>query len=218
MNYPQFWLEASPRRKRIYSAMFMLILAVLATIIGVLVPVSPTTAQLISEQLNQTVTNGIAHGTLVQDIFLNNFLLCLAMFIPAAGAAFGLFILFNTGQAFRAIFDLEASGLSVYATPTPLPGLNATAIPTLSPTPLAGMTASAAFFTLLMVGIVFALEYVSYSVGMAESIWLFRRLSNKNLKIAMRSEVKYLLAGIGLVTLLLIVGAVVETFSITAAL
>jgi hypothetical protein len=198
--------------------MFMLILAVLATMIGALIPVSPTEAQLISEQLNQTVQNGVANGTLVQDIFLNNFLLCLAMFIPAAGAAFGLFILFNTGQAFRAIFELEAVGMSIYSSPTPLPGLNATVVPTLSPTPIAGMTASAAFFTLLMIGVVFALEYVSYSVGMAESIWLFRRLSHGNLKVSMRTEVKYLLAGIGLVALLLIIGAVVETFTITTAL
>ncbi len=113
MNYPQFWLTASPRRKRIYSVVFILFLSILATVAGTLVPISQQDAQVISDQLNQTVTQGTSGGTLIPDIFINNFSLCLLMFIPLAGLGIGLFILFSTGMAFRAIFEIQAAnGLS----------------------------------------------------------------------------------------------------------
>ncbi len=185
-------MVASPRRKRIYSITFMLMLAVLATLVGMLVPVSPTEAQLISDQLNKTVSDGTASGTLSQMIFVNNFSLCLLMFVPLAGAGIGLFILFNTGQAFRAIFEIQAANGA----------LNASAA--------AEMTATTAILTLALVGVVFLLEYVSYTIAMTESVWLFRRL----LQNKWRGELKYLLIFIGLVTLFLVVGAVVENFTI----
>ena len=201
MNYPSFWLNASPKMKRVYSVLFMLVLSVLALIIGFMVPVGPTEAQMISDQLNQTVTNGVANGTLTQDIFMNNFLLCLVMFIPVAGAALGLFILFNTGQAFRAVLELQTASLSgVSATPTPSPTV---------------LDPNMAVLALVLIGVVFILEFVSYSIGMAESIWLFRRITQKKM---IGSEVKYLLIFVGLVALMLIVGAVVENYTITMGL
>ena len=69
MNYPQFWKEATLRRKRIYSILFVFVLSILATLIGLLVPVSPQEAQIINDMLNQTVTQGQANGTLIPDIF-----------------------------------------------------------------------------------------------------------------------------------------------------
>ncbi|MDI9576574.1 MAG: hypothetical protein QM398_00380, partial [Thermoproteota archaeon] len=90
-----FWVNASPKRKRIYSTLFVLILAVVATLAGMLVPLSPEEAQMISDQLNRTITENTAQGTLISTIFLNNFSLCLLMFIPLAGLAIGLFILFS---------------------------------------------------------------------------------------------------------------------------
>lgn len=202
MNYPSFWLNASPKMKRVYSVLFMLVMAVLALIIGFMVPVGPTEAQLINDQLNQTVTNGVANGTLTQDIFMNNFLLCLAMFIPLVGAAMGLFILFSTGQAFRAVIELQTASISgVTATPTP--------------TAAAALDPGTAGLMLALIGVVFVLEFVAYSVGMAESIWLFRRIT-QNKRVG--SEVKYLLIFIGLVALMLIVGAVVENYTITMGL
>ncbi len=191
MNYPLFWVNTSPSRKRIYSAIFLFILAVLATLIGMLVPVSPTDAQLISDQLNQTVTHGTANGTLIPDIFTNNFLLSLLMFIPLAGAGIGLFILFSTGQAFRAVFEIQAA--SGVATTNP------------------EVSGATAFLALGLIGVVFLLEYVSYSIGMTESIWLFRRILQNRWK----SELKYLAMFIGLVALLLIIGAVVETYTLS---
>jgi hypothetical protein len=194
MNYPQFWKEASLRRKRIYSVIFVLILSIIATLVGMLVPLSPQEAQLIVDQLNRTVTENTAQGTLIPAIFINNFSLCLLMFIPLIGLAIGMFILFSTGMAFRAIFDAQAaSGLSGATTQ---------------------IEASTAILALALIGVVFLLEYVSYSIGMTESIWLFRRLLQNRWK----GELKYLAIFIGIVALLLIVGAIVETYTLSLGL
>ena len=40
-----FWKKASPRRKRIYSFIIIFVIAVLLTIIGSLVPLSPQDAK-----------------------------------------------------------------------------------------------------------------------------------------------------------------------------
>jgi hypothetical protein len=206
MNIPRFWLEASHRRKRIYSFMFMFLLAVLATVIGALVPVNPIEAQLISDQLNKTVTQGTANGTLISDIFINNFSLCLLMFVPLAGAGIGLFILFSTGQAFRAVFELQAAG--------GLASASAAA---------SNISLATAILALALYGVVFLLEYVSYTIAMAESVWLSMRLlqtlgHEKQAAIRFKKELIYLLICIGVVALLLIVGAVVETASLSIKL
>jgi hypothetical protein len=190
MYYPSFWKDASSKRKRIYSILFMLVLAILVTILGSFVPLSAHDAQQINDQINQTRTEGLTNGTLIPSIFINNFALCLAMFIPLAGAVFGLFIMFNTGIAFGAEIQVQ----SATASSTPLPSIS----------PLTAIIASLVF------GLVFLLEYVSYSIGIAESIWLFRRLTQRRW-----GELKNTLKLIGIVAVLLIVGAVVETWLIT---
>ncbi len=194
MNYPQFWLTASPRRKRIYSVVFILLLSILATVAGTLVPISQQDAQIISDQLNQTVTQGTAGGTLIPDIFINNFSLCLLMFIPLAGLGIGLFILFSTGMAFRAVFEIQAAN-----------GLSSTTTSNIDPT--------TAILALVLIGAVFLLEYVSYAIAMTESVWLFRRIMQKRW-----SELKITAAVIGIVALLLIIGAVVETYALSIPL
>jgi hypothetical protein len=174
----------------------MLVLAMLATLIGALVPVSPETAQIISDQLNQTLTEGQAQGTLDFDIFFNNFPLCLLMFIPLVGFFIGMFILFSTGQAFRAIFEVQMANGTATATPD------------------VSIAATTITVALIGIAIVFLLEYVSYSIGMTESIWLFRRiLQNK-----WRSELKWLVIFIGVVALLLVIGAIVETATLSLQL
>jgi hypothetical protein len=195
MDYPRFWKTASLRRKRIYSIIFVLILSIVATLVGMLVPLSPQEAQVVFDQLNQTITENTAQGTFVPAIFVNNFSLCLLMFIPLAGLAIGLFILFSTGMAIRAIFDIQmASGLSGTAS--------------------AEIQASTAIFALVLIGAVFLLEYVSYAIGMTESVWLFRRILQKQWK----GELKYFAIFVGVVALLLIIGAIVETYTITMGL
>ncbi|MGD6851510.1 MAG: hypothetical protein ACQCN6_05560 [Candidatus Bathyarchaeia archaeon] len=211
MNYPQFWLKATHKQKRFYSLIFMFILAVAATLIGLAIPVSAEEARMINDMLNQTVTEGTAAGTLPQDIFINNFSLCLLMFVPLAGAAIGLFILFSTGQAFRAVFEIQAGNFAA----TPAPGVSGTPIPTLSPTPLPSISPETAILTLGLIGAVFLLEYVSYTIAMTESVWLFRRIMQWRAKMELRREVKYLLVFIGVAALMLVIGAFVETYALS---
>jgi hypothetical protein len=115
------------------------------------------------------------------------------MFIPLAGFGIGMFILFSTGQAFRAIFELQAASGAA----------SSSAAASISPT--------TAILLLVLIGAVFLLEYVSYAIAMTESIWMFRRL----LQNRWRGELKYLLIAIGIVALLLIIGALVETLTLS---
>ncbi len=98
-----FWKSASSRRKRIYSVIFVFIIAVLATALGTLVPVSPQEATKISNNLNQTVLTLEETGGLTQFILGNNFLITLLMFIPILGPVLGLYVLFNTGTVLGSI-------------------------------------------------------------------------------------------------------------------
>jgi hypothetical protein len=192
MNIPfSFWKDASPKRKRIYSVIFMLVLAIATTLIGTLVPISDEYALLIKDTLNQTVTTNTANGTLIQYIFLNNFLLCLAMFIPLAGAVFGLFVMLNTGIALGATLRLQ----SVTAASAAVPNISLTT----------------AILGLIGIGLTFLLEYVSYSIGISESIWLFRRLTQRRWR-----ELKNTAILIGIVAVFLIIASLVETWVITA--
>ena len=191
MDYPSFWKSASTRRKRIYSIIFMFVIAVSLTLIGSLVPLSPQYAKEINDSINQTRTQGLENGTLIPSILLNNFGLCLAMFIPLAGAILGLFIMFNTGLAFSAAIQIQST------TAASTPSLN------ISPT--------TAVIALLVFGLVFLLEYVSYSIGIAESIWLFQRLRQRKW-----IELKNAAILVGIVAVLLTIGAVVETWLISA--
>jgi hypothetical protein len=174
-----FWTNASARRKRIYTFLFIFIVSVLLTVIGSLVPISHQAAVQTSNQLNQTLNKNRATGTLPQYIFLNNFSICLLMFIPIVGPILGFFILFNTGYALGAISQVQ--GIS----------------------PLLDVF-------LLMLTPVFWLEFTSYSIGITESIWLFRRLMQQRL-----GEFKNLAILIGVCAGLLAVGAVVETWLIS---
>jgi hypothetical protein len=98
MNYPQFWTQASSRRKRIYTIAFMFILSIIVSVAGTFVQLSSADAQKIDDQLNETR----ASKTLALDIFVNNFKICLLMFVPVVGTALGFLILFDTGVAISA--------------------------------------------------------------------------------------------------------------------
>jgi hypothetical protein len=188
-NLP-FWKNASSKRKRIYSAFFVVILIVVVTIIGFAIPPSSQDEKLLYNQLNQLQTQGIATGTLPLDFFIHNFLLCLLMFIPLVGLPIGLFIMFSTGQGFRALIDVQiASGVSS-ATPQ--------------------IQASTAILILAGAVLTFIFEYTSYTLGMTESIWLFRRLTQRRWH-----ELKYTAIFIGVAALLLTIAAIVESWAVS---
>ena len=97
------WIKASGRRKRIFSAIMVFIIAVAITAIGSLIPVSLQQANQVSNDLNQTVTTLSNNGVLLQFIFGNNFLISLLMFVPILGPLMGFLIMFNTGTVIGAI-------------------------------------------------------------------------------------------------------------------
>jgi uncharacterized membrane protein SpoIIM required for sporulation len=98
-----FWANASPRRKRIYSTIAVLIVALVITVVGSLMPMDAQEAKQISNNLNETTTSLSENGALMPYIFGNNFFICLLMFIPVAGPLLGCYILFNTGAAIGAV-------------------------------------------------------------------------------------------------------------------
>ncbi len=201
---PSFWVNASPKRRRLYSTLFMFVAAIVATLSGLLVQLSPEDARMITDQINQTATQNTGTNLAVT-IFTNNFPLCLLMFIPLAGTAIGLFILFDTGIAFRAVFDTQAaSGMSSAAASA------------------ANIDASTAILALVLIGATFLLEYVSYSIGITESIWLFRRVTQASQakepglkRRILTHELRNTAILIGIIAVLLTVGAIVETWALS---
>lgn len=178
-NLPPFWRNSSSKRKRIYFVVFMLIVAFIATVIGSYVKLSPQDANTIAQNLNSTVNQNKASNTLTQYIFLNNFEICLLMFIPVVGAALGLFILFDTGVALGAIAATQGY-------PVALVLLGELLTP------------------------VFWLEFIAYSIAMAESIWLFRRLIQRRL-----GELKWTAVSIGICGAILAISALIEAWIIS---
>jgi hypothetical protein len=77
------------------------------------VPLSHSDAQTISNQLNETLQTHRSNGTLTEYIFLNNFEICLLMFVPIIGPVLGLFILFDTGVALGAISSIQGYPVSL---------------------------------------------------------------------------------------------------------
>ena len=188
--YPMFWKNASSKRKRIYSAMLIFVIAVFLTVLGTFVQLSPEDAKQISDSTNQTIAEGTANGTLAASIFINNFFLCLLMFIPVIGTALGLFIMFDTGVAIGAIISVQSTAGA--------------------PAAAANIDATTAILVLVLAGLTFLLEYVSYSIGISESIWLFRRLTQRRWR-----ELKNTVILIGICALLLGIGAIIETWAIS---
>jgi hypothetical protein len=176
-----FWRGASSKRKRIYSTVIVLLIAVLLTVIGSLVPLNPQDAKKITDDLNQTLTTNRANGTLTEVIFLNNFSITLLMFIPIIGPLLGFLILFDTGVGLGAVANVQGY--------SPLLALAVLAV-----TPI------------------FWLEFASYSIGITESIWLFRRLLQRRWR-----ELKYTGILIGICAILLLIGAVIEAWLISFA-
>ena len=88
LDYP-FWKNASSKRKRIYSIIFIFIIAFVLTVIGSYIPLSHQDAQTISDHLNSTLNTHKSNGSLTEYIFLNNFRNLLADVVPIVGVVLG---------------------------------------------------------------------------------------------------------------------------------
>jgi len=175
-----FWESASVRRKKLYSLLFIFLLSVVVTFAGTLMPLSDDDAKVLSDSVNQIVAENDSLASLSGAIFVNNFRLCLPMFIPVFGAVFGLFVLFSTGIGIGAVSVVQ------------------------------GMSGGVALL-MLMITPIFWLEFISYTMGMTESVWTFRRLLQKRW-----SYLKWTAMFIGITAVLLAIGAVVEAWLILA--
>ena len=191
MNIPfSFWKTASPKRKRIYSAIFMLILVIATTLLGTLVQLSAQDAKQLTNDLNGITTDNPTFASRVEAIFLHNLSLTLLMFIPLVGAAIGLFIMFSSGIGLRAIFDTQSAS----AASAQLTNISSTTI----------------VIALMFVVLTFVLEFFSYIIAMTESVWLFRRLTQRRW-----GELKTTGILIGVAALMLILAAIIETWGIS---
>jgi uncharacterized membrane protein SpoIIM required for sporulation len=174
-----FWKNASSKRKRIYTILFIFTIGFLLTVIGSYIPLSHQDAQTRYNEVNDTLSTHKSFPDLTEYIFQNNFIICLIMFIPVAGPVLGFVILFNTGVSLGAIASVQ------------------------------GYPAALGLLSLVITP-VFWLEFTAYSIAMAESIWLFRRLIQRRWL-----ELKNMAILIGICAALLVIGAVVEVWLIS---
>jgi len=170
-----FWTNASSKRKRIYLIMFVFAVAFLLLAIGASIPISHQTATQIYDQFNQSVAKNKASGTVPQYIFLNNFEICLGLFIPGFGPLLGVIPFVDTGY----VIGAESQVLGI-------PPLLYVAAEVFNP--------------------IFWIEFTAYSIAIAESIWLLRRLMQKRYW-----ELKNTAILIGICAALLVVGAIIES-------
>lgn len=172
-----FWKKASMRQKRIYSIVIILAFAIVLNFAFSYWPLTPQEANTMEQEIESLVINK-DFTSLTVDVFVNNFILCLGMFIPGFGLIYGMGILCNTG---------------VY--------IGARAIALNVPTWI--------WHVSLLMNPIFWLEFVAYSIAMAESIWLIRRLIQGRW-----SELKTTGILIGTCAVLLIIGALIEAWMI----
>jgi len=92
-----FWNTASPRNKRLITIILVLIASVVATGLSTLTPMSQQDAETTYNELNQTVASMKENGALLQDIFGNNLMITVMMFIPFIGPILGFYAFYNTG-------------------------------------------------------------------------------------------------------------------------
>jgi len=93
----KFWNNAPTKIKRILTIATFFLLSIMITVAGALTPLSFEEANDLEQQLEE-----MRESINVQLIFGNNFMICLAMFIPIAGPIFGCYVLYNTGVVIAA--------------------------------------------------------------------------------------------------------------------
>jgi uncharacterized membrane protein SpoIIM required for sporulation len=184
-----FWRNATTKRKHIYSIILVFIVALLVTIIGSYIPLSQQDATTISQTLNATLQQHRADNTLTEYIFLNNFKICLLMFIPFAGAALGLFVLFNTGLALGAIASTQGFPVALG---------------------LGSLIATPVFW------LEFAAYSIAMAESIWLLVWIYRAIAHKS-SLGLIRELKWMGIFIAISAGLLIVGALVEVFMINIA-
>jgi len=179
----EFWKNASPRGRRIIIIVAFFIFAIIVTVVGILVPMSPQQIADENNDLNKTQQQiqamDLLHRTAA--IFVNNFEICLLMFVPFVGIVIGTIILFNTGSV------LAAEAITLNAG-------KATGIPPVL------------VFALLFFFPFTWLEFISCSTALSEGFWFIRR----GLQGESKREIKNLAKLVLITAALLAAGALIE--------
>lgn len=92
-----FWKNAPTKIRRILTIVAFFFLSIIIVIAGTLTPLSLEEVNEIEKELEEM------RGKIsVQLIFGNNFMICLAMFVPFVGPFFGCYVLYSTGVVIAA--------------------------------------------------------------------------------------------------------------------
>jgi len=162
----------SSKVKRIIVILLFFLIAIAATLAGVLTPLS---AQEIDDRNSQLsgLQQDIKNLTIVERtgaILKNNLVICLLMFVPVGGPVFGLYALYNTG-----VF-IAAQSLSYGAPPVLV-------------------------LLLLFVFPFTWLEFAAYSTALSESFWFIRRILQGHVVRELKNTGILILISMGLLAL-----------------
>lgn len=175
-----FWKNAPVRIKRILTIVAFFFLAIIITVAGILTPLSNEEINALGSGLEETQGNidSLPELQQVSSIFGNNFMICLVGFVPVAGPIFEFYVLYSTGVVLSAYVAYEES---IQASPLLL-------------------------FLLLFIFPFTWLEFLAYSIAIAESFWLVWRIIQHKWKI----EIKNACILISICAVMLLVAAIIE--------
>jgi len=145
-----FWRKAPPKIKRILTIAMFFLLSIIITVAGILTPLSEEEINILGPGLEEThrIVDSLSKMQQVSFIFGNNFVICLAGFIPIAGPIFECYVLYSTGVVLSAYTAYDET---IQASPLML------------------------FFFLFLFPFIW-LEFAAYSIAIAGSIWLTWRI------------------------------------------
>ena len=145
-----FWRKAPPKIKRILAIAMFFLFSIIITVAGILTPLSEEEINILGAELEETqgVVSSLPKTQQVSFIFGNNFMICLAGFIPIAGPIFECYVLYSTGVVLSAYTAYDE---------------------TIQASPLV------VFFSLFLFPFTW-LEFLAYSTAIAGSIWLTWRI------------------------------------------
>lgn len=156
-----FWRNAPTKMKRILTIAAFFLLSIIITVSGILTPLSNKEIDILGKELDGThqTIGSLPEVQQASFIFGNNFMICLAGFVPIFGPVFECYVLYSTGVVISAYSSYE----SIQMSPLVL------------------------FFLLFLFPFTW-LEFLAYSTAMAESLWLtwqiIQRKGRKEIKNA----------------------------------
>jgi len=144
-----FWRNAPTKIKRIITIAAFFLLSIIITVAGILTPLSDEEINILGKQLDDTrqTIDSMPEMQRASYIFGNNFMICLAGFVPIIGSTFECYVLYSTGVVISAYSEYE----NIQTSPLLL------------------------FFLLFLLPFAW-LEFLAYSTAMAESLWLTWRI------------------------------------------